>query len=232
MYPKWEHWRDLKGTCSVCGKPSHVGASMRTGRYYWLHDDYDIREYYREHGKHSSLAEISFDVFQEMIRCAREHGIEPVATIGGAEAVSKRVRCIETGKEYRSIQDAADARKRRLRPSVFNGIDFVFAGDGNPRWRHLGFLVSGQAGNPAEKAWERVRRHPLFHAFSALALIEYQCSPAKAALRVARFGKWVLKVHSSGLFNSLPSCSRAAFGALTGGRLRLETWQFRITEFS
>ena len=59
----------------------------------------------------------------------------------------------------------------------------------------LGFLVSGQAGNPAEKAWERVRRHPLFHAFSALALIEYQCSPAKAALRVARFGKWVLKVH-------------------------------------
>lgn len=72
---------------------------------------------------------------------------------------------------------------------------FVFAGDGNPRWRHLGFLVSGQAGNPAEKAWERVRRHPLFHAFSALALIEYQCSPAKAALRVARFGKWVLKVH-------------------------------------
>lgn len=94
MYPNWEHWRDLKGTCPVCGKPSHVGASMRTGRYYWLHDDYDIREYYREHGKHSSLAEISFDVFQEMTRCAREHGIEPVATIGGAEAVSKRVRCI------------------------------------------------------------------------------------------------------------------------------------------
>lgn len=99
MHPNWEHWRDLKGTCPVCGKPSHVGASMRTGRYYWLHDDYDIREYYREHGKHSSLAEISFDVFQEMTRCAREHGIEPVATIGGAEAASKRVRCIETGKE-------------------------------------------------------------------------------------------------------------------------------------
>ena len=112
MYPNWEHWRDLKGTCPVCGKPSHVGASMRTGRYYWLHDDYDIREYYREHGKHSSLAEISFDVFQEMTRCAREHGIEPVATIGGAEAVSKHVRCIETGKKYRSIQDAADDVQR------------------------------------------------------------------------------------------------------------------------
>lgn len=206
MYPNWEHWRDLKGTCPVCGKPSHVGASMRTGRYYWLHDDYDIREYYREHGKHSSLAEISFDVFQEMTRCAREHGIEPVATIGGAEAVSKRVRCIETGKEYRSIQDAADD-VQRSRASLSSAIKrsgtcagchwalVVFAGDGNPRWRHLGFLVSGQAGNPAEKAWERVRRHPLFHAFSALALIEYQCSPAKAALRVARFGKWVLKVH-------------------------------------
>lgn len=77
---------------------------------------------------------------------------------------------------------------------VFDGIDFVFAVDGNPRWRHLGFLVSGRAGNPAEKAWERVRRHPLFHGFSALALIEYQCSPAKAALRVARFGKRIYKV--------------------------------------
>lgn len=88
---------------------------------YWLHDDYDIREYYREHGKHSSLAEISFDVFQEMIRCAREHGIEPMATIGGAEAVSKRVRCIETGKEYRSIQDAADD-VQRSRASLSSAI--------------------------------------------------------------------------------------------------------------
>ena len=67
MHPNWEHWRDLKGTCPVCGKPSHVGASMRTGRYYWLHDDYDIREYYREHGKHSSLAEISFDVLPRVL---------------------------------------------------------------------------------------------------------------------------------------------------------------------
>lgn len=84
--------------------------------------------------------------------------------------------------------------ERRGFAMVFDGIDFVFAVDGNPRWRHLGFLVSGRAGNPAEKAWERVRRHPLFHAFSALALIEYQCSPAKAALRVARFGKRIYKV--------------------------------------
>ena len=98
MYPNWEHWRDLKGTCPVCGKPSHVGASMRTGRYYWLHDDYDIREYYREHGKHSSLAEISFDVFQEMIRCAREHGIEPVATIGGCRS-GKQARAMHRNRE-------------------------------------------------------------------------------------------------------------------------------------
>lgn len=111
---------------------------------------------------------------------------------------------------------------------VFDGIDFVFAVDGNPRWQHLGFLVSGRAGNPAEKAWERVRRHPLFHAFSALALIEYQCSPAKAALRVARFGKRIYKVTQTRLFHTLPSCSRAAFGALTGGRLRLTNRQFRI----
>lgn len=52
MYPNWEHWRDLKGTCPVCGKPSHVGASMRTGRYYWLHDKYDMYEYYNGHGIH------------------------------------------------------------------------------------------------------------------------------------------------------------------------------------
>lgn len=148
MYPNWEHWRDLKGTCPVCGKPSHVGASMRTGRYYWLHDDYDIREYYREHGKHSSLAEISFDVFQEMIRCAREHGIEPVATIGGAEAVSKRVRCIETGKEYRSIQDAADD-VQRSRASLSSAIKRSGTCAGRRRWepevaapRVLGFRAS------------------------------------------------------------------------------------------
>ena len=88
----------------------------------------------------------------------------------------------------------ADANRWKHAAQPFKEIDFVFADDGNPRWRHLGFLVSGQAGNPAEKAWERVRRHPLFHAFSALALIEYQCSPAKAALRVARFGKRIYKV--------------------------------------
>lgn len=162
MHPNWEHWRDLKGTCPVCGKPSHVGASMRTGRYYWLHDDYDIREYYREHR--------------------------------GGQPRLVRVRACRLAASNQVDGGCSKARKMRLRPSVFNGIDFVFAGDGNPRWRHLGFLVSGQAGNPAEKAWERVRRHPLFHAFSALALIEYQCSPAKAALRVARFGKRIYKV--------------------------------------
>lgn len=74
-------------------------------------------------------------------------------------------------------------------------------GADNPDWFELELAGWQQAiklmedAVPAEKAWERVRRHPLFHAFSALALIEYQCSPAKAALRVARFGKWVLKVH-------------------------------------
>lgn len=50
-----------------------------------------------------------------------EHGIEPVATIGGTEAVSKRVRCIETGKEYRSIQDAADD-VQRSRASLSSAI--------------------------------------------------------------------------------------------------------------
>lgn len=47
--------------------------------------------------------------------------LEPVATIGGAEAASKRVRCIETGKEYRSIQDAADD-VQRSRASLSSAI--------------------------------------------------------------------------------------------------------------
>lgn len=94
-----------------------------------------------------------------------------------------------------ALELAMQARRRyaALKARVKSG-ELTFTDAGNPRWRHLGFLVSGQAGNPAEKAWERVRRHPLFHAFSALALIEYQCSPAKAALRVARFGKRIYKV--------------------------------------
>lgn len=73
-----------------------------------------------------------------------------------------RVRACRLAASNQVDGGCSKARKMRLRPSVFNGIDFVFAGDGNPRWRHLGFLVSGQAGNPAEKAWERVRRHPPF----------------------------------------------------------------------
>ena len=49
-------------------------------------------------------------------------------------------------------------------------------------------------GEPETPQKRHGKGHPLFHAFSALALIEYQCSPAKAALRVARFGKRIYKV--------------------------------------
>lgn len=24
MYPRWTHWRDLKGICPICGEPAHV----------------------------------------------------------------------------------------------------------------------------------------------------------------------------------------------------------------
>lgn len=52
MYPRWTHWRDLKGTCPICGEPAHVGTSKRTGRHFWLHDKYDMYEYYNGHGIH------------------------------------------------------------------------------------------------------------------------------------------------------------------------------------
>lgn len=199
MHPNWEHWRDLKGTCPVCGKPSHVGASMRTGRYYWLHDDYDIREYYREHGKHSSLAEISFDVFQEMTRCAREHGIEPVATIGGAEAASKRVRCIETGKEYRSIQDARRWELEVAAPRVLG-----FRASRKPRRKGMG---KGAAAPPFPCLFcSRTDR---------ISVLTGQGRSSSCKI-------WEVYVQSPLLWISptLPSCSRAAFGALTGERLR------------
>ena len=104
---------------------------------------------------------------------------------------------------------------------VFDGIDFVFAVDGNPRWRHLGFLVSGRAGNPAEKAWERVRRHPLFHAFSALALIEYQCSPAKAALTSRKMWEAYIQSHVNGTFSYTSILLPSGFRSLDGRALAL-----------
>lgn len=52
MYPRWTHWRDLKGICPICGEPAHVGTSKRTGRHFWLHDKYDMYEYYNGHGIH------------------------------------------------------------------------------------------------------------------------------------------------------------------------------------
>ena len=45
-------WRDLKGICPICGEPAHVGTSKRTGRHFWLHDKYDMYEYYNGHGIH------------------------------------------------------------------------------------------------------------------------------------------------------------------------------------
>ena len=52
MYTRWTHWRDLKGICPICGEPAHVGTSKRTGRHFWLHDKYDMYEYYNGHGIH------------------------------------------------------------------------------------------------------------------------------------------------------------------------------------
>lgn len=111
MHARWEHFYDLKGPCPVCGKPAHVGASMRTGRLFWLEDEYDVRGHHRSHSVHG-LAEVEWEEFKRLADEAREKGIEPRATVGGGKAVSRRVRCVETGVEYQSIQAAADTAKR------------------------------------------------------------------------------------------------------------------------
>lgn len=108
MYSQWMHWRDLKGVCPICGEPAHVGTSKRTGKHFWLHDKYDMDEYYNGHGIHG-LAKIEQGEFFKLYREAEKRGIEVRATRGGAEAVNKRVKCIETNEEYPSIQAAADA---------------------------------------------------------------------------------------------------------------------------
>ena len=112
MYPRWAHWRDLKGECPVCGGSVHVGSSDRTGRFFWLHDEFSVVDYYRAHDIHD-LVEVEWDEFKALLHEARVRGLEPRATRGGGEAVSKRVRCVETGAEYRSIQAAADAVSRQ-----------------------------------------------------------------------------------------------------------------------
>lgn len=79
MYPNWEHWRDLKGICPICGQPAHVGTSKRTGRHFWLHDNYDMDEYYNGHGIHG-LAEVERDEFFKLFDEAKTHGIETGTT--------------------------------------------------------------------------------------------------------------------------------------------------------
>lgn len=106
----WEHWHSLRGVCPVCGAPSHIGMSINTAKIYWLHDKYDALEFYRSHGLRGP-AEVSWEEFERLRGEAKEQGDESKGTIGGVDN-SKRVRCIETGTEYPSIQAAADAVKR------------------------------------------------------------------------------------------------------------------------
>lgn len=38
---EWEHCYDLSGACPICGRAAHIGASLRTGKMFWLHDNLD-----------------------------------------------------------------------------------------------------------------------------------------------------------------------------------------------
>lgn len=111
MYPRWEHLRNVKGTCPICGKPAHVGISMRTSKPFWLHDKYDVHGYYHDHAN-QGLAPIELDEFDRLLDEAEAQGIDTSASAGGGYASSKRVLCVETGREFCSIQSAADSVKR------------------------------------------------------------------------------------------------------------------------
>ncbi len=61
---------------------------------------------------YSVVGLIEWDELKGLFGEAEARGNEPRATCGGGEAVSKRVRCVETGAVYRSVQGAADAVSR------------------------------------------------------------------------------------------------------------------------
>lgn len=41
---EWKHCYDLSGVCPICGRAAHVGASLRTGKTFWLHDNPNDRK--------------------------------------------------------------------------------------------------------------------------------------------------------------------------------------------
>lgn len=100
IYPKWIHFRGLRGNCPVCGAPAHVGKSIRNKQCYWLHDDF------LEYSFHDNLQKITDAEMDEMLNEARMMGIDPKAPIGRS-CNRKPVICVETGTQYPTIAAAA-----------------------------------------------------------------------------------------------------------------------------
>lgn len=105
MVRKWVHFRDVGGSCPICGQPVHVGLSMSTGEFFWVHDK--VSDYYSIHIKHEiemdgdvcRLAPIEFKEGMELVRGHK----------ASAARRSRHVKCVETGEVFPSIKSAADS---------------------------------------------------------------------------------------------------------------------------
>lgn len=98
MQQRWIHYRTACAPCPVCGKPAHVGLSLRGGGFWWLHDSASDWLDCRLEGDSDALA-IPLNEAKLLI-----DGHHP-----SGSSNSKRVRCVETGEEFSSIKRAADS---------------------------------------------------------------------------------------------------------------------------
>lgn len=100
LYRKWEHWRSLEGDCPICGAPSHVAVRLSTGRVFWMHNTFE------RHNAHS-LAPISPQVYEHLVKSAKARGLDPAPSVDNAR--SKQVQCVETGEVFSSMTEASKA---------------------------------------------------------------------------------------------------------------------------
>ena len=98
MRQSWLHYKTARSKCPACGRPVHVGMSLRGRGFWWLHDD-------PADWQKCVSAQLDVD------GCAPLH-IDDGAALeiikGHHPNNEKRVRCVEAGKEFSSIKRAAD----------------------------------------------------------------------------------------------------------------------------
>ena len=101
MRQSWLHYKTARSKCPACGRPVHVGMSLRGRGFWWLHDNpTDWRECVSAQPGADGRASLHIDdgAAHEIIKGHHPSGPNN----------EKRVRCVEAGKEFSSIKRAAD----------------------------------------------------------------------------------------------------------------------------